>query len=194
MGFANWLQPLVVDAKYCCSVFLRKSVSLREFYNLLMVGWVCCRFVTVKGVEYGEGYGLGFCGQTYWKVQLGKLRLMVASDRAKLSASALINVEMTVEKWPLTVPLYEIKICGVAPFFYIKKMKQRILQACSLKHSVKSMVSLFWAKLTYLSPAGGLSNPLPYLPLATPLPKEFCKNGVPKHFAKFTLKHLRPAR
>ena len=41
------------------------------------------------------------------------------------------------------MPFYEIKSCGMVPSFYIKKMKLRILQACSLKHSINRYVFCF---------------------------------------------------
>ena len=37
------------------------------------------------------------------------------------------------------------KSCGVVPSFYIKMMKRRTVQACSLMHSIKNGMSLFWA-------------------------------------------------
>ena len=66
----------------------------------------------------------------------------------------------------LIVPLREIKIYVVVLSFYIKMMKQRTLQACSLRHSIKKACFLFRANWTCLSWAGG-SPPLP--PLATHL-------------------------
>ena len=50
----------------------------------------------------------------------GKSRLAVASDQTKLSFSTISNVSMSVEKWLLTVPFYEIKRFGVVLSFYIK--------------------------------------------------------------------------
>ena len=58
--------------------------------------------MTVKGVTYGEDYALRFCGRTFLEVRQGKLRLAVASDKTKLSVSAILNVSMSVEKWLLT--------------------------------------------------------------------------------------------
>ena len=52
------IAPLAFAARYCCSVFLRKNGRLGEFYRLLMADWVCYRFLTVKGVAYGEDYEL----------------------------------------------------------------------------------------------------------------------------------------
>ena len=42
---------------------MEKNGSLGEFYSLLVVDWVCYRFVTVKGVAYGGIYRLGLCGR-----------------------------------------------------------------------------------------------------------------------------------
>ena len=39
MDLANWLLSVVFVAKYCCSVFLRKNVSLGELYCHLVVDW-----------------------------------------------------------------------------------------------------------------------------------------------------------
>ena len=69
MGLANWLQFLVLAVKYPRGVFLRKNGSLRElrhqaFRAFLMTDWVCCRFLTVRGVAHGEDYGLEFYGGT----------------------------------------------------------------------------------------------------------------------------------
>ena len=55
--------------KYCCSVFLQKNGSLGEFHSLLLVHWVCYRFVTVTEIAYGEDYGLELgSGNVLWKV------------------------------------------------------------------------------------------------------------------------------
>ena len=64
---------------------------------------------------------------------------MVASDQTKLSVSTILNASMSVQlvqNWLLTIPFYEIKSCCVVPSSYIK-MKRRILQAWSLKYSIK---------------------------------------------------------
>ena len=54
------------------------------------------------------------------------------------------------------MPLYEIKSCGVVPSFNIKKIKQRILQTCSLKYSIKhTLVLVGWRYLG--TPLIGLS-------------------------------------
>ena len=92
MGLANWSQSLAVTAKYCCSLFLRKNASLGEFHNLLVIGWVCCRLAAVKGITYGEDYGLGFCVGTCSEVCQGKPRPTVALDQTSLSVSAVLNV------------------------------------------------------------------------------------------------------
>ena len=63
MDLENWLQLLVSAAKYCCSLFLRKTYRLSEFYSLLVVEWVYYKFVTLIGIAYGEDYVFEFCGR-----------------------------------------------------------------------------------------------------------------------------------
>ena len=54
--------------------------------------------------------------------------------------------------------------CGVVPSFYIKMMKRRTIQACSLLHSIKNNMFLFWENWTYLSWAGEILHfPPPWL-------------------------------
>ena len=74
----------------------------------------------VKGVAYGEDYGLDFCGVTCSEIWQGKPRLAVASDQTKLSILAILNASMSIEKGLLTVPFNGIKSCGVVCSFYIK--------------------------------------------------------------------------
>ena len=62
MGPANWLQPVVFPAKYCCSVFLKKNGSLGEIYSVLVVDVLLVdMFMTLGRDVYGD-YELGFCG------------------------------------------------------------------------------------------------------------------------------------
>ena len=51
--------------------------------------------------------------------------------------------------------LSEIKSYVVVLSFYIKMMKRRTLQACSLKHIIKKACFLFRTNWIYLSRAGG---------------------------------------
>lgn len=60
---------------------LRKNGSLGEFYSLSVVDWASYRFLTLKGVAYGENYELEFCGGTCLEVKHGKQRLALASDQ-----------------------------------------------------------------------------------------------------------------
>ena len=71
--------------KYSYNVFLRKNDSWGAFYSLLVIHWVCYRFVNVKGVPYKEDYGLGLCERTCSEVWLGKLRMTMASYLTNLS-------------------------------------------------------------------------------------------------------------
>ena len=75
-------------------------------------------------------------------------------------------------EWPLTVPLSKVKSCGVVPFFYIKMMKRRYLQACSLKHSIKK--GIFSIMNLFRLGRGSPSPPSPRL--------RACNNLVPFHF------------
>ena len=105
---------------------------------------VCYRFVTVKKVSYGENYGLGFCGETRSEVWQGKSRLTKASDQTKLSASALSNVSMSVEKWirngyllnvaTKCVILWNQKLWCDSLFLHKYKTNKEF---CSLKHRIK---------------------------------------------------------
>ena len=55
----------------------------------------------------------------------------------------------------LIVSLSEFKSCGVVPFLYIKIIKQRTLQAFTLKHSIKKRACFhFWVNWTCLRRAG----------------------------------------
>ena len=76
-----------------------------------------------------------------------KLRLVVVSDQTKLSILAVLNVSISVKKWLLTGCLLKVVTncailsnqkfwCGTL-FPHKNKMKQRILQACNLKHSIR---------------------------------------------------------
>ena len=64
-----------------------KNGSLGEFCILLMVDWVCYRFVAVKGVAHGGVYRLGFCGQ-----RCSEVKLLVVSGHTKLTISTVLNV------------------------------------------------------------------------------------------------------
>ena len=130
-------------------------------------------FVIEERGRYGRGYGLGFWGWACWEVWQGKLRLAVTSNQTKLRVSAIFNVSMSVEKWLLNgyllkvaancVILWNQKLrCGTF-FLYKNKMKRRILQACSLKHSIIKTWCLLRAKWTYLGRAGE-SYPTPTPP------------------------------
>ena len=64
------------------------------------------------------------------------------------------------------VPLSEVKSYVEILSFYIKMMKQKTLQTCRLKHSIKKgMFFCLGQNWNYLSLAGGVLAP----PLATPL-------------------------
>ena len=76
--------------------------------------------------------------------------------------------------WVLTdsgykLPLSEIKSCGMVPSFYITLIKRRIVQVCSLMHSIqKSMFSVLGKINLIRSCRGGSPAPSP-IPLATHL-------------------------
>ena len=55
----------------------------------------------------------------------------------------------------LTVPLLEIKSYAVLLSFYIKMMKGRRLQACSLRHGIKNGILSVWGKLDLFKSAKG---------------------------------------
>ena len=69
----------------------------------------------------------------------------------------------------LAVPLSEIKSDVVLLSFYIKMMKGRRLQACSLRHSIKKGMLSVWGKLDLFKSGREESSPLPLAPLATRL-------------------------
>ena len=62
----------------------------------------------------------------------------------------------------LAVPLSEIKSYVVLLSFYIKMMKGRRLQACSLRHSIKKGMLSVWGKLDLFKSGrqGGSPPPL----------------------------------
>ena len=62
----------------------------------------------------------------------------------------------------LAVPLLEIKSYVVLLSFYIKMMKRRRLQACSLRHGIKNGILSVWGKLDlFKSATGGVLLPSP---------------------------------
>ena len=60
----------------------------------------------------------------------------------------------------LIVPLSEIKSYVVVLSFYIKMMKQRTLQACSLRHSIKKGMFFVLGKVDLFKLGRGGSSPL----------------------------------
>ena len=65
----------------------------------------------------------------------------------------------------LAVPLSEIKSYVVLLSFYIKMMKGRRLQACSLRHSIKKGMLYVWRRLDlFKSGRGGSLAPSPHPP------------------------------
>ena len=64
----------------------------------------------------------------------------------------------------LTMPLSEIKSYVAVLSFYIKMMKRRRFQACSLRHSIKKACLMFRTNWTCLSWAGGSPPPSPSPP------------------------------
>ena len=114
LGFnlKNWLSSLVFVAKYCRSEFLWKNGSLGDFYSLLVVDWVCYRFVTVKGIAYGAVYSLGFCGRPCSEMWQGKPSVR-SYQVNHLDCIKCLNV-----RWKGS--LCEIKSCGVVLSFFIK--------------------------------------------------------------------------
>ena len=146
---------------------------------------VCYRFVTVKKVSYGENYGLGFCGETRSEVWQGKSRLTKASDQTKLSASALSNVSMSVEKWirngyllnvaTKCVILWNQKLwCG--SLFLLKYKTNK--EFCSLKHRIKKGMFFVVGKMNLFGSGRGgvlLPSPSPWLRACAYL-TEFCRS------------------
>ena len=63
VGLSNWLKSLVLTAKYPYGVSLQENGSLDEFIDFLVADCVCYSFVTVRGVVYGEDYGL----ELFWE-------------------------------------------------------------------------------------------------------------------------------
>ena len=65
------------------------------------------------------------------------------------------------------MPLSEIKCCGAVPSFYIKMMKRRTLQACSLKHSIQKDMFCVLGKMNLFRSGKGKSSPPPLLGYAS---------------------------
>ena len=74
----------------------------------------------------------------------------------------------------LAVPLSEIKGYVVLLSFYIKMMKGRRLQACSLRHGIKNGMLSVWGKLDLFKSARRAVLPPPPPPPRPPLPLATC--------------------
>ena len=110
----------------------------------------------------------------------GKPRLAVASNQTKSSVVAIFNVSMSAEKWLLTGYLLKLAAncailsnqklrCGTL-FLHKTKMKQRILQVCSLKNSIKQGIFSVVGKMNLFGSGRGSPPPTsPPPPLATRL-------------------------
>ena len=122
--------------------------------RLLVVDWVCYRFVTVKGGAYGGVYRLGFCGRACLEVWQGKPRLLVVSDHIKLTIS-------------------NVSSCGVVPSFFIRWNEQ------FLKHSIKQCMLSVLGKINLFSLGRGEGSPPPLPLLATRLSMPL--NVIKKH-------------
>ena len=120
-------------------------------------------FVTVKEDALGQ---LEICGGTYSEVWQGKPRVAMTSDQTSL------DVVPRLGSWVSSLHLlfkslatncttfWSLKLC-VLLSFYIKMMKWRTLQVCSLKHSIKKgMFFCLWQiEIIYV----GRGSPLPWL-------------------------------
>ena len=112
-----------------------------------------------EGVAFGENYGFGFSGEKYSEVWQRKLRLALASNQTKLSVSVILNGSVSVENWLLSG--YSLKVATNCAILRNQKLwcgtgflhKNKIPQACNLKHSIKKDMFSVWAKLTYLGRA-----------------------------------------
>ena len=73
---------LAITPTFFCKVLLILKITAGEFYSLLVVDWVYCRSVTVKGIPDMEKImGLNFVVESGSEVWQGKPRLAVASDQ-----------------------------------------------------------------------------------------------------------------
>ena len=107
--------------------------------------------VTVKGDAFGE---LEISWGLYSDVWLGKPWVSMTSDQASLYVVPRLGRYASPLYWliilePLIVPLSGVNSYVVVLSSYIKMMKRRTLQICSLKHSIKKGI------LFCLSRAGG---------------------------------------
>ena len=120
--------------------------KLRWFLKSFGDRLVFYRFVTVRGLAYEQYYGLWFCGGTCPEVWHWKPVLAVASYKARLSFSAILNVPISAEKRLL--PGYLLNVATNCAIFW--KPKLWWYQASSLNRIIKKACFLLWAKWTYL--------------------------------------------
>ena len=126
--------------------------KLRWFLKSFGDTLVFYRFVTVRGLAYEQYYGLWFCGGTCPEVWHWKPVLAVASYKARLSFSAILNVPISAEKRLL--PGYLLNVATNCAIFW--KPKLWWYQASSLTRIIKKgmffvvgKMNLFVAKWTY---------------------------------------------
>ena len=118
-------------------------------------------FVTVKEDALGQ---LEICGGTYSEVWQGKPRVAMTSDQTSL------DVVPRLGSWVSSLHLlfkslatncttfWSLKLC-VLLSFYIKMMKRRTLQVCSLKHSIKKGMFFCLWQIEIITSAGGVLSP-----------------------------------
>ena len=93
----------------------------------------------------------------------------MASNQTKSSVVAIFNVSMSAEKWLLTGYLLKLAAncailsnqklrCGTL-FLHKTKMKQRILQVCSLKNSIKQGIFSVVGKMNLFGSGRGSPPP-----------------------------------
>ena len=107
--------------------------KLRWFLKSFGDRLVFYRFVTVRELAYEQYYGLWFCGGTCPEVWHWKPVLAVASYKARLSFSAILNVPISAEKRLL--PGYLLNVATNCAIFW--KPKLWWYQASSLNRIIK---------------------------------------------------------
>ena len=162
LDLSNWLKFLVLSAKYFRGVLFPKINNLvdlgyRGFIVFLVVDWVCCRFLIVKRIVFGENWSLHSVGWRPWKC----VREKRGRQWCKIKAIDRCYLGFIVKLLHCINCLNPLDTNCVT-FWYpnlhcdhlLKLMKWKTLQACSLKHCIQEPCLLFCTNWTHLKYAG----------------------------------------